>query len=53
MEKLIGLLLIVIGALTFYSTYISVGSAVNPVFFFAIGLVLVVLGVLLFTAKAV
>lgn len=51
MEKMLGLILIAVGALTFYATYTDIASAVNPAFFFVTGLALVVLGLLLFTAK--
>lgn len=51
MEKLIALVLIAVGALTFYSTYTNIASAINPVFFYAAGLVLVVLGIVLLTAN--
>ncbi len=52
MEKLIGLLMIAIGAITFYVTYTNLSSAVNPVLFLAAGIVLVVLGIFLVLAKA-
>jgi len=53
MEKLIGLLMIAIGAITFYVTYTNLGSiGANPTLFLAAGLVLIVLGVLLVLAKA-
>ena len=53
MEKLIGLLMIAIGALTFYVTYTNLGSAGgNPILFLAAGLVLVVLGAFLLIARA-
>lgn len=52
MEKLIGLLIIAIGALTFYVTYTNLGSTGgNPILFLAAGLVLVVLGVFLLIAR--
>jgi len=51
MEKLIALVLIAVGALTFYSTFTNIGSTINPVFFYAAGLVLVVLGIVLLTAN--
>ncbi len=52
MEKLIGLILIAIGAITFYVSYVnieSVGADSTP--FIAAGLALVVLGAFLFIAK--
>lgn len=52
MEKLIGLLMIAIGAITVYVTYTNLSSAVNPVLFLAVGLVLAVLGIFLVLAKA-
>ncbi len=51
MEKFIGLLLIVIGALTFYATYTSLGIGSHSVFFLTGGLVLAVLGFFLLIAK--
>jgi len=52
MEKLIGLLMIAIGAITVYVTYTNLSSAVNPALFLAVGLVLAVLGIFLVLAKA-
>jgi len=51
MEKLIGLLMIAIGAITFYVTYTNLSSAVNPALLLATGLVLVLLGIFLVVAK--
>ncbi len=51
MEKLIALVLIAVGALTFYSTYTNISSSINPVLFYAIGLALVVLGIVLLIAN--
>jgi len=52
MEKLIGLVMIAIGAITFYVTYTNLGSAgASPILFLAAGLTLVVLGFLLLIAK--
>jgi len=52
LEKLIGLLMIAIGALTFYVTYTNLGSTGgNPILFLAAGLALVVLGAFLVIAK--
>jgi len=53
MEKLMGLLMIAIGAITFYVTYTNLGSAgINPILFLAAGLTLVVLGFFLIIVKA-
>jgi len=52
MEKLIGLIMIAIGVITFYVTYTNLGSiGANPILFLAAGLALVVLGALLLIAK--
>jgi len=52
MEKLIGLIMIAIGAITFYVTYTNLaGAGTNPILFLAGGLALVVLGGLLLIAK--
>jgi hypothetical protein len=52
MEKLIGLIMIAVGAITFYITYTNLGSVGgNSVLFLAAGLVIVVLGVVLFIAR--
>jgi len=53
MEKLIGLLLIAVGSLWFYSTYTSLGSLdPSDVLFLGIALTLIILGIVLFIAKA-
>jgi len=53
MEKLIGLLLIAVGALWFYSTYTNMGSLdPSDVLFLGIALTLIILGIVLFIAKA-
>jgi len=52
MEKLIGLIMIAVGAITFYVTYTNLSSALNPVFFLAVGLAMIVIGILLFIAKS-
>jgi len=53
MEKLLGLVIILIGAITFYVTYTNMASVgVQPVFFLAVGFVLVVLGIFILIAKA-
>jgi hypothetical protein len=51
MEKLIGLIMIAIGALTFYVTYTNLGSAPTPMPFLAAGLILAILGILLVIAR--
>jgi LPXTG-motif cell wall-anchored protein len=52
MEKLIGLIMIAVGAITFYVTYTNLtGVGTNPILFLAAGLALVVLGVFLVIAK--
>ena len=51
MEKLLGLLMITIGAITFYVTYTNLGSAPNPAPFLLVGMILAVLGVFLVLAK--
>lgn len=51
MEKLVGFLMIAIGAITFYVTYTNLTSAVNPVIFLAAGIVLIAVGILLVLAK--
>jgi len=53
MEKLIGLLMVVIGALTFYVTYTNLESTGgNPFLFLTAGIALVVLGVFLVIVRA-
>lgn len=53
MEKLFGILLMVIGGITVYSTYTNMGSAGTlPGLFLAGGTVLMIVGLLLFIAKA-
>ena len=53
MEKLIGLLIIVVGALWFYATYTNMGS-LDPfdMLFLGIAFALIILGIVLFIAKA-
>jgi len=53
MEKLLGLIIILVGAITFYATYTNmanVGSLL--IFFLAAGLILIALGVFVVIAKA-
>jgi hypothetical protein len=52
MEKLLGLVMIAIGAITFYVTYTNLTSSPNPVFFLVAALILAVLGIFLILAKA-
>jgi len=52
MEKLLGLLMIAVGALWFYTTYTNIGS-LDPtsVMFLGGALTLMILGIVLFIAK--
>ncbi len=52
MEKLLGLIMITIGAITFYVTYTNLTSSPEPLFFLVAGLILAILGVFLILAKA-
>jgi len=56
MEKLIGLLLIVVGALWFYTTYTNIGSLEpmnpGPIMFLGGALAIIILGIILFIAKS-
>lgn len=54
MEKLIGLIMIAIGAITLYTTYNNLGSfsgVGNPLFFLAGGVILVMIGIFLVIAQ--
>jgi len=52
MEKLIGLIMIAVGAVTFYATYTNLASLpADPVIFLATGIILIVVGILLLSAK--
>jgi len=52
MEKLIGLLMIAVGALWFYTTYTNIGSLEpTSVMFLGAALALIILGIVLFIAK--
>jgi len=52
MEKLIGLIMIAVGAITFYATYTNLASLpVDPLIFLTTGIILIVLGILLVSAK--
>jgi len=52
MEKLIGMLLIAVGALWFYATYINIGSLEpQSVIFLGGALALIILGIVLVIAK--
>jgi UPF0716 family protein affecting phage T7 exclusion len=53
MEKLFGILLMAIGGVAFYSTYTNIGSAGSlPGLFLAGGAFMMIVGLLLFIAKA-
>jgi len=53
MEKLIGLLMIAVGALWFYTTYTSIVSLdPSDVLFLGVASALIILGIVLFIAKA-
>ncbi len=53
LEKLFGLLLLAIGGITFYATYTNVGSVpALPGLFLAIGIILMIVGILLFISKS-
>jgi len=53
MEKLIGLLLITVGALWFYTTYTNIGSLEpQSTMFLGAALVMIFLGIVLFIAKS-
>ena len=53
MEKLLGLIIILIGTITFYVTYTSMAS-IGPLlpFFLTVGLVLVALGIFILLVRA-
>jgi len=51
MEKLMGLIMIAIGAITFYVTYTNLSSAPSPVLFLGVSMILAFLGILLVIAK--
>jgi hypothetical protein len=46
-EKFFGLLIILVGAIIFYVTYTNIESLVYPIIFLAIGVALIVLGVIM------
>jgi len=53
MEKLIGLLLIAVGALWFYTTYTNIGSLEpTTAMFLGAAFALIILGIVLFIAKS-
>lgn len=53
MEKLLGLLIILVGFITFYVTYTNMASiGSDPTLFLALGIALIVLGVFVLIAKA-
>ena len=51
MEKLLGLVMTAVGAITFYVVYTNLGSAPAPAPFLLAGIILVVVGILLILAK--
>ena len=51
MEKLIGLIMIAIGAITFYVTYTNFSSSASPVLFLGVSMILAILGIVLVIAK--
>lgn len=53
MEKLLGLLIIIVGFITFYVTYTNIASiGSEPTLFLALGIALIVIGIFLVIAKA-
>jgi len=50
-EKFFGLLIILIGVIVFYVTYTNIEGLVYPVIFLALGVALIVLGVLMVLAR--
>ena len=50
-EKLLGLIMIAIGAITFYVTYTNLSSAPAPAPFLLASIILVVVGIFLILAK--
>lgn len=53
MEKLLGILIILVGFIMFYVTYTNIGSIGSaPTFFLVLGIALIVLGVFVLIAKA-
>lgn len=52
MEKLVGLLLMLIGIIIFYVTYTNISSIGSyPIIFLVAGLILIGLGIVMLTAK--
>lgn len=52
MEKLIGLIMMAVGGTTFYVTYMNLASLpVDPLIFLGTGVILIILGLVLFIAK--
>jgi len=52
MEKLVGLLIIAVGALWFYATYTNMGSLdPSDAIFLGVAFALIILGIVLFIAK--
>ena len=53
MEKLLGLLIIIVGFITFYVTYTNIASiGSEPTLFLGLGIALIVIGIFLVIAKA-
>ena len=50
-EKVFGLLIILVGAILFYVTYIDIENLVYPTIFIALGVALMVVGVLMVLAR--
>lgn len=51
MEKLLGLIMTAVGAITFYTTYTNLGSAPVPSPFLLASIILIVVGIFLILAK--
>ncbi len=51
MEKLVGLIMIAIGAITFYVTYTNFSSSPSPILFLGVSMILAFLGIVLVIAK--
>ena len=50
-EKFFGLLIILVGAILFYVTYIDIENLVYPTIFIALGVALMVVGILMVLAR--
>jgi hypothetical protein len=52
MEKLVGLIIMLIGIIIFYVTYTNISSiGVHPIIFLVAGLILIGLGIVMVTSK--